>query len=59
MTQIDCSKLLKREIIHLIESNITTIEALKDTRAYHKRMDKDRETCWDCRSIAKKLGLES
>ncbi len=53
-------KLLKKELKHLQEMGITTLAQLKETRKFQiEQKDRtNRESCWDCRSIAEKLGLK-
>lgn len=56
------SKLTKKEIQHLLDFGISSCEDLKKTRAiqieHMKRNPECVEPCWDCRTIAHKLGLE-
>lgn len=61
------SKLSKKELQHLIEMEITTLEKFKSTRraqiARRDEQDKkfpklNNEPCWECKMIARKLGLE-
>lgn len=52
------SKLTKAELKHLKAADCKTLQHIKDTRAWQKNLDPDREVCWDCRSIAIKLGIE-
>lgn len=58
-------KLTKKELAHLRDvAGITTLSALRETRAAQKRQKRlaiefpGREPCWDCRLIAKKLGID-
>lgn len=54
------SKLTKKEIAHMKESECTTLTELKTTFEHQAKMRKQfpepmHEPCWDCRAIAKKL----
>ncbi len=51
------NKITKKELKHIRETTDTgTLQQFKSNRAWHKKQDK--EPCWDCRLIARKLGLE-
>jgi hypothetical protein len=58
------SSLKKSHVQHLMEMNITTLEGFKRCRSQQlEMMGRDppgvnREACWDCWEIARKLGLE-
>jgi len=53
-------KLTKKEQEHLKGNEVTTLTLLKRMREDQGKMTEkyNRETCWDCRFIAKKLGVE-
>ena len=42
-------------------AGVNTLAGLRRTRASHHRMKAENgmEPCWDCRNIARKVGLES
>jgi len=54
-------KLTKKERKHLSDNGIWCIEVLQRTinRQAQMREESGIEPCWDCRFIAKKLGIES
>lgn len=55
------NKLTKSELVHVIETCLVrdAIEEFKKTRSYQISKDKKGFTCcWDCKLIAKKLGIE-
>jgi hypothetical protein len=48
------------DVNHLLEMHITTLDQFIQTAKDHAEWRKDpkhSEPCWDCRHIAKKLGL--
>ena len=54
------SKLTKKEITHMKESECTTLSALKRTFEHQAKQRTEHpepihEPCWECRSIAQKL----
>ncbi|MCK9370100.1 hypothetical protein M0R04_09370 [Candidatus Dojkabacteria bacterium] len=55
------SKLNQKELIHLLENNITTLDALKRTREQQRKslLYSGIETCWKCKFIARKLKIEA
>lgn len=54
--------LTKKQIIHLLEMNMTTLASFKKVFASQekKRIEypEDPDPCCECRSIAKKLGIK-
>jgi hypothetical protein len=54
-------KLNQKELIHLLENNITTLDALKRTREQQRKnlLHSGIEACWKCKFIARKLKLEN
>lgn len=48
-------KLTKSERHHL---HCHTLREVKELREWQHKLDSTKEVCWDCRSIAIKLGLE-
>jgi hypothetical protein len=54
------SKLTKKELRHLrVDAGVTTLSAAKRNFELHVKMrgETDVEPCWDCKNIARKLGL--
>jgi len=55
-------KLTKKELVHVIEDCGGTLEGFKRNREKQLEMVQKNpdgmEPCWDCKFIAKKLGLE-
>lgn len=52
------TKLSKKELKHLHENGMKTLHDIKETRRQQHILDASREVCWECRSIALKLGVE-
>jgi hypothetical protein len=56
------NKLTKKELVHVIENCLVNdpLQSLIETRAAQEEMGKETsaEPCWECKRIAKKLGLE-
>lgn len=50
-------KLTKEERKHLRKNGITTLYELKEIREWQTRLT-DKVVCWDCKSIARKVGIE-
>ena len=53
-------KLTKKEIQHFryATDGVATLEAFMESREKQRNMDMGKEVCWECRSIALKLGME-
>ena len=48
-------KLHKADLIHLIESKITTLQKFMDNRNFQLEGNPAIEPCWDCWEIARRL----
>ena len=62
MIKWNLKKLTKVELLHLIESNAITQEAFQRTIDEHANMrwiNPKIEPCFDCRIIARKLGMKA
>lgn len=49
----------KKERKHMAVHGVRSHDDMKIMRERQKELDPDREVCWDCRSIAVKLGIEN
>lgn len=54
--------LTRKQIVHLLEMNMTTLASFKKVFASQEKKrtehPEDPEPCWECRSIAKKFGIK-
>ena len=51
------SKLTKKQTKHLEEQGITSISQFIEVRTTQELVSPNREACWECREIAKRLEL--
>ena len=52
-------KLNKKEMTHLKDdAGCHTLAQFRETRERQRKLDPSKEVCFDCRSIALKLGME-
>jgi hypothetical protein len=59
---MDISDLTFKEKQHIRYATIggrLTVAAFKANREAQKRLDPNKEVCWECRAIAIKLGIEA
>lgn len=58
MTKPYKKKLTKKELKHIKAHGMTSMKTIKSTLMHQKKSREDSyEPCWDCRGIARKLGL--
>lgn len=59
--EVKMRTLSKKELIHLIESNFTaTMDSFLKNREFQRKREEEGPMagCWDCKTIAHKLGIE-